>query len=634
MNKRITAADIKNRHPRYLTCETDQDYAELASDIYDMLYPDLSFMEDIQVRNACISLALYFEDLRSDTLQFKTFTHLYHEMFGCYVPFHASADEKSPNAEIDAMKFVLWLCITAERDGKLLNPTNTALAESAKQLLEFWKKRETSMPANEELADYLFSEETQEDANEVKLILAWIARSGFLGRWYTHRGLAEDKRGLRRLMPKLDAENLEYFDLSLAAFEERAWPLSLSPQRIYAEMIRQDMEDPNDPYAAKIEKMKSKPLDIYQIAGCDNSVVNLLTDDGELFSVVSKDFMTDIRRMAGKYSHVMGAFTSLDGLWRVNGPSLWITPKQKDLDRHAELRRLYNPKNTDVDPNAAYIENHGGERLYFFPNLEEYAIWLEDDLHYDKANIPQGNFGHKKEPIMAFLEHNGRAGASNVAVFVKHPNNPFYDKYKAEHEGIAMFAERASCTSDALMYIIKRGLLPDVMLNDIRGREHGLELTQENIEFLARCIRRDITLDYSVHHRTTQPEDAEDDTFDKSFYLSKVSFDEFLSRIKSEKSIRSKANKEWRVVKTDELKTTIRDVRTKENYTIPTRELYEAHLALNADDIQIASVTPFVGKENASAASALLYNIVGRGQSMNALRKIAREFFQKRNLPF
>jgi len=30
----ITAWDIKKRHPRYLTCETDRQYAELASDIY------------------------------------------------------------------------------------------------------------------------------------------------------------------------------------------------------------------------------------------------------------------------------------------------------------------------------------------------------------------------------------------------------------------------------------------------------------------------------------------------------------------------------------------------------------------------------------------------------------------------
>ena len=84
-------------------------------------------------------------------------------------------------------------------------------------------------------------------------------------------------------------------------------------------------------------------------------------------------------------------------------------------------------------------------------------------------------------------------------------------------------------------------------------------------------------------------------------------------------------------MKADELNTTIRDVRAKEDYTIPTRDLYEAHLALNADDIQIASVIPFVGKENAPAASALLYNIVGRGQNLSAVRKLAREIFQKRN---
>ena len=34
----ITAGDIKKRHPRYLTCETDRQYAELANDIYNMMY--------------------------------------------------------------------------------------------------------------------------------------------------------------------------------------------------------------------------------------------------------------------------------------------------------------------------------------------------------------------------------------------------------------------------------------------------------------------------------------------------------------------------------------------------------------------------------------------------------------------
>ena len=59
-----------------------------------------------------------------------------------------------------------------------------------------------------------------------------------------------------------------------------------------------------------------------------------------------------------------------------------------------------------------------------------------------------------------------------------------------------------------------------------------------------------------------------------------------------------------------------------------TRDLYEAHLNLEKDNIQISTVTPFVGKENAPAASALLYNIVGQGQTFNNLRKNVNEMLK------
>ena len=72
----ITAGDIKRRHPRYMTCDTDKQYAQLANDIYDLISPKLSFAEDHEIRNACISLALYFEDLHFGTRVFETFTHI------------------------------------------------------------------------------------------------------------------------------------------------------------------------------------------------------------------------------------------------------------------------------------------------------------------------------------------------------------------------------------------------------------------------------------------------------------------------------------------------------------------------------------------------------------------------------
>ena len=86
------------------------------------------------------------------------------------------------------------------------------------------------------------------------------------------------------------------------------------------------------------------------------------------------------------------------------------------------------------------------------------------------------------------------------------------------------------------------------------------------------------------------------------------------------------------MVRVDNTKTIIRDVDNQKDYEMRTRDLYEAHLHLEKDDIQISAVAPFVGKENASAASALLYNVVGQGQTFNNLRKYAHEIFQNLKL--
>ena len=101
-----------------------------------------------------------------------------------------------------------------------------------------------------------------------------------------------------------------------------------------------------------------------------------------------------------------------------------------------------------------------------------------------------------------------------------------------------------------------------------------------------------------------------------------------ISRMPKKTPYLSKARKEWRVVRADNTKTIIEDVEKGKTFEMNTRDLYEAHLHLEENDIQISTVAPYVGKENASAASALLYNIMGRGQSFNNLRKFTLRHFQ------
>ena len=58
-----------------------------------------------------------------------------------YLPFYDSRDVSSPEAELDAMKFVLWLSFVAERAGHILNPTDTSIAEMAGTLLNHWNSK-------------------------------------------------------------------------------------------------------------------------------------------------------------------------------------------------------------------------------------------------------------------------------------------------------------------------------------------------------------------------------------------------------------------------------------------------------------------------------------------------------------
>lgn len=72
----------------------------------------------------------------------------------------------------------------------------------------------------------------------------------------------------------------------------------------------------------------------------------------------------------------------------------------------------------------------------------------------------------------------------------------------------------------------------------------------------------------------------------------------------------------------------IRDVDRKIDHQIPTNNLYEAYLALDTNQIQVVALVPFVGKEKASAASALLYNIVGQGKHFNEFRKTMQKIIE------
>ena len=622
--KSITAFDIKRRHPRYLTCKTDIIYAQLAIDIYELLQDGMSYIEESQRREISISIALYLEDIQSDTHLFETFTQIYIKMFGAYLPFYDSVSANDEQAELDAMCFMLWHSCCAEREGKMPNPTNDALREIARNIVQLWHERRTTIPANEELADCIYSEETQRDADLVKTVLVWLSRYCHLGRWYTNTKPNED---VRYLFQHADKDTIEYASDCFSLAEQRTWPLSLTPQHVYAEMIRLDMDDPDDELAAAIDNLTYKPFGIYKLEGGDNKTIKLRDYKNEIIQVNRSDFSGSTKRMEKENTHMLAAFICLDGQWRLNGPCLWSSPtKERYEDYLTELRQNDHIMNNYKGQYDEFIHQHGGERLFFFQDINHYSNWLQQNFSLLSPNLDFYN-DYKDIPLAAFFEDNGQMTMCLKPQCIKQPSNPFYNQSEAENYGLQFVGMQNVCSPGMLLHLMKHELLSDALINDMRGYEHGRTLMQENMEFLARCMRRDICTNIVFHRRTIQ-KNSKDSLAIENKYYEKKSYEEFVKAIAKEKTIYSKALKEWMVVRANNMTTVIRDVRKQINYEIPTRRLYEAHLCLAKDDIQIATVSPFVGKSCAPAACALLYNVVGRGQLMNEFRKMAREMMR------
>lgn len=614
--KTITAGDIKRRHPRYLTCKTDKAYAQLANDIYELLKDGCDFMEERQLRNACISLALHFEDMRSHLHLFETFTRMYQKRYGCYLPFYSTAGADAPDAPLDAMRFMLWHSCVAERNGAVLNPTNNGLKGHAARLLNFWKERKLTLPVNEELADFLYAEETQTDVDLVKTVLVWLNSYCTLGRWFTNPTEAEKIAETKDLLHGMDKETIAYAADCYELFSSPTWPLSVTPQHVYAEMIRIDMDDPDDELAETIERMEGKPFSIYEVMGSEGDNIRLKDFLGQVISVSQREFFGNVKQLLRQNTHLGGAFILFDGAWHLSGPCLWSKPVKKEIDaRLDKLRYQHHLMHDFAGYYDSFINSHGGERLYFFRNAQEHRQWLISEMHQQYGELPL--FDELKDlPLAVFFEDNGQMTTCFETACIKHPANPCYDPLAADEQSMMFFVQEYF-SPGMLFYMMAHDLLPDIKFNDIRGNEHGRLLMQDNIDFIARCLRRDFTTDTIARKRTFLAE--EDD-----FSFSKQSFEAFVRLLAAEDEIRSKANKEWKVVQANATTTVIRDVTRRQNHHVPTRKLYEAHLALDAKEIQVATLVPFVGREHAPAASALLYNIVGLGMPRNSLRKFVR----------
>ena len=105
--------------------------------------------------------------------------------------------------------------------------------------------------------------------------------------------------------------------------------------------------------------------------------------------------------------------------------------------------------------------------------------------------------------------------------------------------------------------------------------------------------------------------------------INTLTYDSFIQKIKTIKTYRSNANKEYKVVKANKTTLVLRDQRTKTDYEVAANQLFYAMRDFGIENCTVANMRKYVGTYAAAASAALVYWAFGRGQIHAEIKKFA-----------
>lgn len=105
--------------------------------------------------------------------------------------------------------------------------------------------------------------------------------------------------------------------------------------------------------------------------------------------------------------------------------------------------------------------------------------------------------------------------------------------------------------------------------------------------------------------------------------INTLTYDSFIQKIKTIKTYRSNANKEYKVVKVNKTTLVLRDQRTKTEFEGPAIQIFHAIQDLGIENCTVSNMRKYVGTNAAPASAALIYWTFGRGQVHAKIKKFA-----------
>ncbi|WP_168354558.1 DUF3843 family protein [Palleniella muris] len=471
--KVIFPKDFINFRPDGKPYATDSEYADIANRVYYILF-GTNDGRRIVTAEECFEMAmiltLYYEDCISGLGLWQAFVNKHRELYGKWLPFYDidEAEYYPDEVNLPDVKFLLWLYLTSNNELTLTNPFLPWIEEQATEIHALFESEFEKTAMNEPLVEQFYEMAGSNDFFVVKELLTWLCEKAYLlyysGGIEAYINLFEEKLN-DRFEQAFPYSFLHYATMSMVAVSTPIGPLALKPKEWLCEMCKATGNDKN---LETLSNMDYRDFTLYRIVGITPETLKVLSPKDETMEIAIDSINPTEQKSVKNCTYLTTSLVHFNGLWNVNG--LCSMVKKSDdsnaKEHYDEICQGVADNKKTTAKNKEMCEdmmskNHG-KRIIF--NDNRVVIIAEDNSILEMKTY-----------------HNT----------LKSPDNPYYDKEAAQNDGVKLILNRESMPAAHLRMLIDTGCFADAMIPYPGDETRGKRLLQENMRFLARCLRRE-----------------------------------------------------------------------------------------------------------------------------------------------
>ena len=492
MSLQITAKDMMMMHPKGMQCATDFYYAKVWNLLLHRLLknPKKEGLDEEIMIKLVLKTTLYFEDIICDSGLWHSFIEKYQALYGKTLPFYSfNGEYYADEPHIQDIRLLLWDVMMEVCENEIINPENPTLTAIAYDFCEVLDDEFEKAPVNEKLKDFFEHPAFIDDFIKMRNVLQWIFSTCYLtsGR-YKFQGFHETHESIVKLL-KIGSfdERGAYAAMCLLPFKNKTGMLAMLPQEWLAGFLEYNGREDE---AKKLRAIEYRPYDLYKLNGFDETYIRLSDTQGGEFAVRKDSYgdLADSTLMTAE--GCIASFVKYLGEWNINGIDSWGKIGKMYEEQRKKKRRYKSglpPKNYE-----AMMKKSGGSPLFYLRDGKAVQHFLIEEVGIPPKMMHPSELDDK-EYIAAWVPSPDEDifFAPDAALLIKDERNPFYKGTCDDETSIELISVPDRLQDDMVRYLIAHNMLPDAALNHLKGPEAGRKLAQDNLDFLARSIRRD-----------------------------------------------------------------------------------------------------------------------------------------------